>query len=115
MRTTIELSDRTHTLLRARAAERGMRGFSRIVEEAIVRFFERGTDDEVVPALAEAEGAWSDEDVAEWEMARQPGATPTGLAAIAGALSEWGELEDVVAEIYAARHESEDRPAPDLG
>lgn len=44
-----------------------------------------------------------------------PGPTPSGLAAIAGALAEWEELDDVVAEIYAARRTSEDRPAPDLG
>ena len=44
-----------------------------------------------------------------------PSPAPTGLAAIAGALAEWDELDDVVADIYAARRTSEDRPAPDLG
>jgi prevent-host-death family protein len=44
-----------------------------------------------------------------------PGAPPTGLAAIAGALAEWDELDDVVAEIYESRRDSHDRPAPDLG
>ena len=44
-----------------------------------------------------------------------PRPAPTGLAAIAGALAEWEELDDVVADIYAARRASEDRPAPDLG
>jgi prevent-host-death family protein len=43
------------------------------------------------------------------------GPPPTGLAAIAGALAKWSELDDVVAEIYAARRGSVDRPAPDLG
>lgn len=38
-----------------------------------------------------------------------------GLAALAGAMSDWDELDDVVAEIYAARDASTDRPAPDLG
>lgn len=44
-----------------------------------------------------------------------PGPPPTGLAAIAGALAEWDDLDDVVAEIYESRSNSADRPAPDLG
>jgi len=44
-----------------------------------------------------------------------PGPPPTGLAAIAGALAEWDELDDVVAELYESRRTSTDRPAPDLG
>jgi prevent-host-death family protein len=40
---------------------------------------------------------------------------PAGLASVAGALGDWAELDDVVAEIYASRESSEDRPAPDLG
>ncbi|HKI66350.1 MAG TPA: type II toxin-antitoxin system prevent-host-death family antitoxin [Solirubrobacterales bacterium] len=44
-----------------------------------------------------------------------PSPAPSGLAAIAGALAEWDELDDVVADIYAARRTSQDRPAPDLG
>jgi prevent-host-death family protein len=44
-----------------------------------------------------------------------PRPTPTGLAAIAGALAEWDELDSVVAEIYEARRDSTDRPPPDLG
>lgn len=39
----------------------------------------------------------------------------TGLATIAGALAEWDGLDDVVEEIYTARRDSRDRPAPDLG
>ncbi len=68
MRTTVELSDRTYTRLRARAAERGMRGFSAIVEEALERFLEPGGDG---GSLADAEGAWSEGDVREWERARE--------------------------------------------
>lgn len=71
MRTTIELTERTYTLLRARAAERGMRGFSPLVEEAVVRLLDRDDDDDIAPALAEAEGTWSDSDVEEWERARE--------------------------------------------
>ncbi len=69
MRTTIELSDRTHSRLRARAAERGIRGFSAIVEEALAGYLER--DDDASAALVEAEGAWSASDVEEWERARE--------------------------------------------
>lgn len=67
----MELSDRTYTRLRARAAERGMRGFSAIVEEALERLFEEGPGDDLVAALAEAEGAWSKSDVEEWDRARE--------------------------------------------
>jgi hypothetical protein len=71
MRTTIELSDRTYVRLRAKAAERGMRGFSAIVEEALERLFEQGGGDDLASSLAEAEGAWSAGDVEEWERARE--------------------------------------------
>ena len=40
---------------------------------------------------------------------------PVGLAAVAGALSDWQELDDLVGEIYAAREQARDRPAPHLG
>lgn len=39
---------------------------------------------------------------------------PVGLAAVAGALAEWDELEHVVEEIYAARRRSADREPPSL-
>jgi Ribbon-helix-helix protein, copG family len=71
MRTTIELSDRTYARLRAKAAERGMRGFSAIVEEALERLLEPGGEDDLASALAEAEGAWSESDFNEWERARE--------------------------------------------
>ncbi|HWO16442.1 MAG TPA: ribbon-helix-helix protein, CopG family [Solirubrobacterales bacterium] len=71
MRTTVELSDRTYVRLRAEAAERGMRGFSAIVEEALERHLEKGGEDDLDAALAEAEGAWSRSDVEEWERARE--------------------------------------------
>lgn len=71
MRTTIELSDRTYARLRAKAAERGMRGFSAIVEEALERLLEQGGEDDLASALAAAEGAWSEGDVKEWERERE--------------------------------------------
>jgi prevent-host-death family protein len=40
---------------------------------------------------------------------------PIGLAAVAGALAEWEDLDETVQEIYAARSQSRDRADPDLG
>jgi len=87
MRTTIELGERTYKRLRAEAAERGMRGFSPIVEEAVERLLDRRAgEDAWSDALAEAEGAWSKADVEDWERAREeawstwrtdPSLTPT--------------------------------------
>jgi predicted transcriptional regulator len=70
MRTTVELSDALYRRLCA-AAERDMRGFSELIEEALTRYLER--DDErrdLVRAIEAAEGTWTDADVAEWEQAR---------------------------------------------
>ncbi|MDE0449806.1 MAG: type II toxin-antitoxin system prevent-host-death family antitoxin [Spirochaetaceae bacterium] len=37
---------------------------------------------------------------------------PVGLAAAAGALSDWQGLDDLVSEIYAARDQATDRAVP---
>lgn len=71
MRTTIELSDDTYVRLRAKAAERGLRGFSPIVEEALERFLGESGQGDLASALADADGAWSESDVKEWEQARE--------------------------------------------
>ena len=39
---------------------------------------------------------------------------PVGLAAVAGALSDWQDLDDLVDEIYAARDQAVDRAVPPL-
>ena len=39
---------------------------------------------------------------------------PAGLAAIAGGLADWEDLDEVVAEIYAARRRARDRDVPEL-
>lgn len=39
---------------------------------------------------------------------------PLGLAAVAGALGDWDDLETVVEDLYRARRQSSDRPAPTL-
>jgi antitoxin (DNA-binding transcriptional repressor) of toxin-antitoxin stability system len=48
------------------------------------------------------------------EAMRLPQPAPIGLAAVAGALSEWESLDEVVAEIYDARRRSHDRAVPEL-
>jgi prevent-host-death family protein len=48
------------------------------------------------------------------ELARRPSPAPRGLAAGAGALGDWEELPEIVAELYAARRRAKDRPGPDL-
>src|SRR6266536_3382184 len=48
------------------------------------------------------------------ELARGPASTPRGLAAGAGALGDWEELPEIVAELYAARPSAKDRSVPDL-
>lgn len=37
-----------------------------------------------------------------------------GLAALAGALADWNELDEVVEDIYASRRRARDRQVPDL-
>lgn len=68
MRTTVEISDPLYRRVRALAVERGLRGFSPIVEEALTEYLaSESSTAERVAALKAAEGAWSDKDVAQWE------------------------------------------------
>jgi antitoxin (DNA-binding transcriptional repressor) of toxin-antitoxin stability system len=46
---------------------------------------------------------------------RRQGQRPIGLAAMAGALADWADLDEAVREIYTARRHSRDRAGPDLG
>ena len=72
MRTTVELSDPVYKRLKAAAVDRGMRGFSPIVEEALSEYFQSELDRvRRVDAIAAAEGAWSDLDVEQWERERR--------------------------------------------
>ncbi len=45
---------------------------------------------------------------------RPVGQSPVGLAAVAGALADWDEIDEVVRDIYSARRRSRDRPVPPL-
>lgn len=72
MRTTVELSDRLYRRLRTAATERGMRGFSPIVEEAVEGYL--ASEDQrrdLVRAIEAAGGTWGDEEVVELERARE--------------------------------------------
>jgi prevent-host-death family protein len=44
----------------------------------------------------------------------QARSAPVGLAAVAGALADWRDLDSFVAEVYASRRRSRDRAGPDL-
>lgn len=68
MRTTVELSTPVYRRLKAAAVDRGMRGFSPIVEEALSEYFQSELERKRhVDAIAAARGAWSEMDVAQWE------------------------------------------------
>jgi metal-responsive CopG/Arc/MetJ family transcriptional regulator len=72
MRTTVELSDPVYKRLKAAAIDRGMRGFSPIVEEALSEYFQNELDRvRRVNAIAAARGAWSEIDVEQWERERK--------------------------------------------
>ena len=72
MRTTVELSDPLYRRLKAAAAERGLRGLSPLVEDALTEYL--ATEQErrdVLAAIEAAEGAWGEDDVAELDEARR--------------------------------------------
>jgi predicted CopG family antitoxin len=72
MRTTVELSDPVYRRLKATAVNRGLRGFSLIVEEALGEYFESGQQRrDLIDAIAAAEGVWGDEDVIDFERSRE--------------------------------------------
>jgi len=68
MRTTIELSDPIYKRLRSVAVDRGIRGLSPIVEEALAEYFQtEPRRRRQVEAIRAARGAWKDMDVERWE------------------------------------------------
>jgi predicted CopG family antitoxin len=72
MRTTVELSDPVYKRLKAAAVDRGMRGFSPIVEDALSEYFQNELDrSRRVDAIAAARGAWSEMDVEQSERERK--------------------------------------------
>ena len=68
MRTTVELSDEHRAKLLALAAERGARGFSELVSEAIEHYFvENAARHDRVDAALSALGSLSDEEADDLE------------------------------------------------
>ncbi len=68
MRTTIELSDPIYRRLKSVAVNRGIRGFSPIVEEALSEYFRSEPQRRrQVEAIKAARGAWRGMDVEQWE------------------------------------------------
>lgn len=49
------------------------------------------------------------------DQVAEPSGEPSGLAAVAGALSDWDDLPQVVDELIRARRRASDREVPDLG
>jgi len=67
MSTTVELSDPLYRRLRSLAAERGTRGFSPIVEDAVREYLERDRGEAPADdAFAAARGAWGAADAARF-------------------------------------------------
>ncbi len=65
MRTHVELADTKIRALRALAARRGFRGYSRLLAEAVDEYLERhdrGVDEERAAKIARLEGSLSDRD-----------------------------------------------------
>jgi len=66
MRTTVEIPDRQRAALLAIAAQRGQRGFSAVVEEALDLFLEaQARRDPVVRAALALRGCWSEAEARE--------------------------------------------------
>jgi predicted transcriptional regulator len=72
MRTTIELSDPVYRRLKASAVDRGLRGFSPIVEEALSEYFHSELQRrQLTSAIAAARGVWDEQDGAAFERERE--------------------------------------------
>jgi prevent-host-death family protein len=48
------------------------------------------------------------------DLVAQEGRGPLGLAALAGALADWDNLQEAVDEIYASRRRARDRDVPEV-
>ena len=70
MRTTIEIPDRLRAALLAISAQRGLRGFSKIVEEALELYLQTMVSrDETLAELLSLKGSWSDQEAQEARQA----------------------------------------------
>lgn len=70
MRTTIEIPDRLRAALLAISAKRGLRGFSKIVEEALELYLQTmASRDKALADLLSLKGSWSDQEAKDTRQA----------------------------------------------
>jgi hypothetical protein len=63
MRTTIELSDNHRGLLHFLAAQRGLRGYSKLIQEAIDLYIKQSVEEKPdIKDLLKMRGSWSEEE-----------------------------------------------------
>jgi hypothetical protein len=66
MRTTVEISDRQRGILLSLAAQRGLRGYSEIVQEALDQYIAGQTKElEIKEKVLTMEGSWRQEETEE--------------------------------------------------
>ena len=64
MRTTIEISDRHRSVLVAMAAQRGLRGYSEIIEEALEKYIaEQVRDPDTKERVLAMRGSWQRDEI----------------------------------------------------
>ena len=64
MRTTIEISDRHRSVLVAMAAQRGLRGYSEIIEEALEKYIaEQMRDPDTKERVLAMRGSWQRDEI----------------------------------------------------
>ena len=72
MRTTVEIPDRLRAALLAISAKRGLRGFSKIIEEALDYYLQAlVTKDQELSELLKLKGSWSNKEAEEMRNAVQ--------------------------------------------
>jgi hypothetical protein len=66
MRTTVEISDRQRSILLSLAAQRGLRGYSEIVQEALDQYIAGQTNQlEIKEKVLAMQGSWRQEETEE--------------------------------------------------
>ena len=66
MRTTIELSDEHRSILHSLAAKRGLRGYSKVIQEAIDHYVRvKAHREKTLRSVLEMRGSWDKEEAQE--------------------------------------------------
>ena len=70
MRTTIELSDEHRSLLHSLAAQKGLRGYSKVIQEAVDLYIsEKTTGRNGMKRLLKMKGTWDKEETKKFRQA----------------------------------------------